>query len=154
MTTKELVEQLTRSFKVETLVSYLSANCPKFRPVKQDLSEFAPEDSSIEEITQIGTAEYDNASRIIFVTCKIDKDLTGKESKKAQYELGKKILKQHYYDAGIFAFYGSNNSFRLSLIPDSSFELAKRYDFGDSWTLDFPPIYCSGLKTTLAEDGS
>jgi hypothetical protein len=67
---ESLIEQLTKDFKVETLVSYFSVNCPKFRSLRQDLSEFAPEDSSIEEITQIGTVEYNNASRIIFIAHK------------------------------------------------------------------------------------
>jgi hypothetical protein len=128
MTAKELIERLTKSFKAETLVSYFSVNCPKFRPVSQNLPELIPEkETLITEIIKIGEAEYDDASRIIFVACKIDKDLTGKESKKAQYELGKKILKQHYYDAGIFVFYGSSNNFRLSLIAASYFGAKREF---------------------------
>jgi hypothetical protein len=42
----------------------------------------------------------------------------------------------------------------LHLIPDSSFELGKRYDFGEEWISDFPPIYnSSGWNRRITFDG-
>ena len=41
----------------------------------------------------------------------------------------------------------------LHIIPDSSFELAKKYDFGYSWTMDFPPISSSGWNRRITFDG-
>ncbi len=41
----------------------------------------------------------------------------------------------------------------LHLIPDSSFELGKRYDFGKEWISDFPPIYSSGWNRRITFDG-
>lgn len=41
----------------------------------------------------------------------------------------------------------------LHLIPVSSFELGKRYDFGEEWLSDFPPIYASGWSRRITFDG-
>ncbi len=41
----------------------------------------------------------------------------------------------------------------LHLIPDSSFELGKRYDFGKEWALDFPPIYNGDWSRRITFDG-
>ena len=41
----------------------------------------------------------------------------------------------------------------LHLIPDSSFELGKRYDFGTEWISDFPPICASGWSRRITFDG-
>jgi hypothetical protein len=41
----------------------------------------------------------------------------------------------------------------LHLMPDSSFELGKRYDFGEEWISDFPPIYSSGWNRRITFDG-
>ena len=136
MSANELVDRLTKGFDVGILTEYFKTACSKFRPDRQDLSEIIPEDQTqFKEVSTIGEVEYDAANRLIFAVCKLDKDLTGKESKKTQYELGKKILKQHSYDAGIFVFYGANNNFRLSLIvasyqgPKREFTTFRRYTY-------------------------
>ncbi|HHW19761.1 Eco57I restriction-modification methylase domain-containing protein [Thermodesulfovibrio thiophilus] len=53
-----------------------------------------------------------------FIVCSflVNKELTERSSKKAQYNLGKKILKEQQADAGIFIFYDSQGNFRFSLI--------------------------------------
>ncbi|MGB4464493.1 MAG: Eco57I restriction-modification methylase domain-containing protein, partial [Candidatus Hydrothermia bacterium] len=46
----------------------------------------------------------------------VKKELTERSGKKAQYNLGKTILKDEQADAGIFIFYDSQGNFRFSLI--------------------------------------
>jgi len=41
----------------------------------------------------------------------------------------------------------------LHLIPDSSFELGKKYVFGENWTSDFPPIHNRGWDRRITFDG-
>lgn len=44
-------------------------------------------------------------------------ELTSRSGKKNQYDLAKKkILKDEFYDAGIFAFHDDNGHFRFSLV--------------------------------------
>jgi len=53
-----------------------------------------------------------------FLVCSfsIQKDLTERSGKKAQYELARKILKSTQSDAGIFIFYDPSGNFRFSLV--------------------------------------
>jgi type II restriction/modification system DNA methylase subunit YeeA len=57
--------------------------------------------------------EYGN---LIVCSFQVKQSLSERSGKKAQYELGKKILKTLEYDAGIFIFYDEQGNFRFSLI--------------------------------------
>ncbi len=132
-----LLEQLAANFEPGKLIDYYKSAIPKFRPIQpgKDVSEVLPKDPRFESITQIGEIEYDNANRLGFYICPINKDLTERTSKKIQYDIGKKLLKADYYDAGIFVFYGPNRNFRLSLIavsylgPRREFTTFRRYTY-------------------------
>jgi len=41
----------------------------------------------------------------------------------------------------------------LHLIPESSFDIGKKYDFGGNWTSDFVPISASGWNSRMTFDG-
>ena len=131
-----VLEQLANGFEREKLIDYYTHASSKFRPQNTDVSEFLPKDDTrFEAITRIGEIEYDNATRLGFFVCPLNKGLTEKTSKKIQYEIGKKILKANFYDAGIFVFYGANKNFRLSLIaasylgPKREFTTFRRYTY-------------------------
>jgi len=56
----------------------------------------------------------DNKDQIVVYCFKVNKDLTERSGKKAQYDLAKKILKQEVrYSAGIFIFYDDKHDFRF-----------------------------------------
>lgn len=126
MSNKDVLEQLANRFEPQALTNYYTQASSKFRPLEKDVSEYLPqEDPRFESISQIGEIEFDGANRLGFFLCPLTKDLTEKTSKKIQYEIGKKILKADFYDAGIFVFYGTDGNFRLSLIA-ASYQGAKR----------------------------
>jgi hypothetical protein len=137
MSNKDVLEQLATCFELQKLIDYYKSASSKFRPQNTDVSEVLStiNDPRFEAITQIGEIEYDNASRLGFFVCPLTKDLTEKTSKKIQYDIGKKLLKVNFYDAGIFVFYGANKSFRLSLIaasylgPKREFTTFRRYTY-------------------------
>lgn len=92
-------------------------------------SEMILKESRIEEYTdvsreqfrdaaKIGEIKFEDASesKLIVVTARAVKPLSERSGKKAQYDLGKKMLAAGYYDAGIFVFYDTRGSFRFSLI--------------------------------------
>ena len=132
-----VLEQLAKDFELQKLKDYYTQASSKFRPQNTDVSEVLTtiKDPRFDSITQIGEIEYDNANRIGFFVCPLNKDLAEKTSKKIQYDIGKKLLKANFYDAGIFVFYGANKSFRLSLIaasylgPKREFTTFRRYTY-------------------------
>ena len=66
-----------------------------------------------------------------FIVCSflVEKELTEHSGKKAQYTLGKKILKEQQADAGIIIFYDPKGKFRFSLIYTNY--LGKRRDWSN-----------------------
>lgn len=132
----KLLQQIIEDFSKDKLVQFYKLSSDKFRPISQDYSHYLPEkDSRFQNIKQIGEIEYPKqAKTIAFFVCPVSGELSEKDSKKKQYDVGKKILKDNYRDAGIFVFHGDNN-FRLSLIaasysgPKREFTTFKRYTY-------------------------
>jgi len=114
----ELLEQIIEDFNKDTLTQfYNKLSSGKFRPASEDFSENLPKDDRrFESIEQIGRIEHEKkAQTTAFFISSVSGEISERDSKKKQYDIGKKILKDNYLDAGIFVFYGKNN-FRLSLI--------------------------------------
>jgi len=133
----KVLEQLIEDFDRDKLIQFYKQSSDKFRrTISEDYSNYLPEgDSRFEKIEQIGEIEYEKqAKTIAFFVCPVSGELSEKDSKKKQYEIGKKILKDNYRDAGIFVFHGDKN-FRLSLIaasysgPKREFTTFRRYTY-------------------------
>jgi len=58
----------------------------------------------------------DEGQNLIVCAFKVQKSLSEKSGKKAQYEKAKKILKDLQADSAIFIFHDKNGNFRFSLI--------------------------------------
>ena len=89
----------------------------KARDKWQEYTEPLPqyEDDLFVDISRIGNLRLDDNSLIGVYTIAVQKELTERTSKKKQFELGRKILKD-YPDAGFFVFYDSEGNFRFSFI--------------------------------------
>ena len=132
----ELLEQIIKDFNKDALIRFYKLASDKFRPVSEDYSQYLPEsDKRFENIEQIGRIEHEKkAQSIAFFISSVSGEISERDSKKKQYDIGKKILRDNYLDAGIFVFYGKNN-FRLSLIaasysgPKRKFTTFKRYTY-------------------------
>jgi len=66
-------------------------------------------------------------SKLIVCSFQVNKELAERSGKKAQYAVGKRILKEQSADAGIFIFYDEKGNFRFSLIYTNY--LGKRPDY-------------------------
>jgi len=133
----KVLEQLIEDFDRDKLIQFYKQSSDKFRStVSEDYSNYLPDgDSRFEKIEQIGQIDYEKqAKTLAFFVCPVSGELSEKDSKKKQYEIGKKILKDNYRDAGIFVFHGDKN-FRLSLIaasysgPKREFTTFRRYTY-------------------------
>jgi hypothetical protein len=88
-----------------------------FRPDSEDLSHLV--DGGFEVIGKVGELELPDGSKVIVIGAHSKSEVTERVSKKHQYEVSRKILRQSNhlrYDAGVFFFYDASGSIRVSLI--------------------------------------
>ena len=135
----ELLEKIINDFSNDKLITFLRLKIPTFRPVSEDyLYLFEDKDeimSNYETIEKIGEAELDLSEEILILAAKTKSNLTNRSSKKRQYEIAKKIIKEEKKDGAIFVFYDSEGSFRFSFIratyegANKEFTTFKRYTY-------------------------
>jgi hypothetical protein len=119
----EILRQIIEDFSPEKFINFFRIKNSNFRPLEINLG-IENEDFSLSK--KIGEIQFKN-NNIIFCTFKVLKELTERSSKKKQYEIGKKILKNENADAGIFIFYDNDNKFRFSLIYTEYFGTKRRF---------------------------
>jgi len=120
---REILRQIIEDFSPEKFINFFRIKNSNFRPLEINLG-IENEDFSLSK--KIGEIQFKN-NNIIFCTFKVLKELTERSSKKKQYEIGKKILKNENADAGIFIFYDNDNKFRFSLIYTEYFGTKRRF---------------------------
>jgi len=115
MEAREVLNSVIHNFNVDTIQSF-------FRN-KNDQFEFPDEDISINEKNnvfsegkKIVTGKLQDNTQFEVYTIQVNTELSERSIKKAQFEIGKRILKTQQTDAGIFIFYDQNGSFRFSLL--------------------------------------
>lgn len=130
-----LAKRLAEGFETDKLVKFLRRTAPSFRQKRVPLDKFLAEDMPFDAAEQIGIIELENASSAIVAAVHVWRRLTARSSKRKQYELAKRILKDGGHNAGIFSFYDSDGRFRLSLVTvfyhgtKREFSTFRRYTF-------------------------
>src|SRR5690554_1466702 len=111
-----LLQDIVQDFSLDKLRRFFLKKNDNFVPTNQKVPKFETE--LFVNPLFLGQIDYDDYQRIVVYTFKLRNDLslTNRPGKKAQYKLGKKVLKTTNTDAGIFVFYDSESNFRFSLI--------------------------------------
>lgn len=66
---------------------------------------------------EVGTLRFkDSEETLLVASVKVNGKLTENSSKKAQFNIGKEVLRKYSFDLGIFIFWDSEKNFRFSLI--------------------------------------
>jgi len=120
---RQILKDIIDDFKVEDFTRFFRAKNDKFQHPNQPLhygDDSFGNGKKLEEITL-------EDGNLIVCSFQVKRRLSERFGKKAQYELGKKILKETQTDAGIFIFYDESGNFRFSLIYANY--LGKRRDW-------------------------
>jgi len=104
----QTLEQVIEKVSPETLTAFFQAAAGKFRPDRRDINYDLTEDNDLlESLAQLGQVEYDDGSKTLLVLAgKITGDMTHRRSRTAQYNVARKIIKQHYHDAKLYGLEG------------------------------------------------
>ena len=108
----QILKDIIEDFQAEKFIRFFRAKNNKFR-FPNELLPF--EEDSFQAARKIAEAELEDGNLIV-CSFLVKQPLSERSGKKAQYDLGKKILKESQTDAGIFIFYNTEGNFRFSLI--------------------------------------
>jgi len=118
--TKQILTSIINDFSTEKFIRFFRAKSRQYRELNQDYQQF--NDADFKNGAKLGEAEFTDG-KILICAFEVQKSLSERSGKKAQYEKAKNILKSaenQIYSAGIFVFYDQSGNFRFSLIyPES-----------------------------------
>jgi len=145
---REILKEIIENFSTEKFINFFRSKNRRFRPLKENLTNYNNEDFTSEE--KIGTIEFPD-NNFIICAFQVLKELTERSGKKKQYEVGKKILKDTNTDAGIFIFYDLNGNFRFSLIYTEYLGTRRKFSLFKRFTYFVSPALTN--KTFLQQIG-
>src|SRR3989338_8286286 len=108
----QILQDIIDDFRVENFTRFFRIKNDKFQRPNETLLY---EDDNFGEGKKLEEITFDDGNLTV-CAFSVKKALSERTGKKAQYELGKKILKETQVDAGIFIFYDKTGNFRFSLI--------------------------------------
>jgi hypothetical protein len=113
-----MIDQLIQNISPEVISNYFRKKVPTFKPLSENLNHILQEKDFVEfsHLQKIGEVEYGNTDELLIFSCQYNGELTSRSSKRKQYDIAKKVLKEEFKDAAIFAFIDETGKFRFSLI--------------------------------------
>jgi adenine-specific DNA-methyltransferase len=131
------MDKLIQNFSIKSVADFFKNKISSFSPNSENL-DYILKDADFahfSDLQKIGEVEFSNSDELIVFTCKFQGVLSERSSKKRQFEIAKKVLKEDFKDGAIFIFYDDNDCFRFSFIrknygnKDQKFTNWKRYTY-------------------------
>lgn len=131
------MDNLIQNFSLKSVSDFFKTKIAAFKSNRENLNYIIAENnySNFSDLQKIGEVEFNNSDELIVFTCKFQGVLSERSSKKKQFEIAKKVLKEDFKDGAIFIFYDDNGCFRFSFIrknygnKDQKFSNWKRYTY-------------------------
>lgn len=131
------MDKLIQNFSIKSVADFFKNKISSFSPNSENL-DYILKDADFahfSDLQKIGVVEFNNSDELIVFACKFQGVLSERSSKKRQFEIAKKVLKEDFKDGAIFIFYDDNDCFRFSFIrknygnKDQKFTNWKRYTY-------------------------
>ncbi|MFZ3091718.1 MAG: hypothetical protein WA240_13990 [Nitrospirota bacterium] len=127
METREILQEIISDFSPDKFVRFFRDKSNKFAPREERVTQY--NDENFKDGKRLGEITFAEAEQLAVFTFQASQPLSERSGKKAQYETGKKILKDRQYDAGIFIFYDDNGNFRFSFIYAEYLGVRRRFSY-------------------------
>ena len=114
MSAKDILRLIINEFEVEKFIKFFRLKNNKLR-YPDEFFDYDDAENNFTEGRKLAEGKLDDGELIV-CSFLVKKELTERSGKKAQYDQGKKILKEEQADAGIFIFYDPQGNFRFNLI--------------------------------------
>jgi hypothetical protein len=131
------MDKLIQNFSTKSVADFFKNKISAFSPNSENLDYILKDADFVNfsNLQKTGEVEFNNSDELIVFTCKFQGVLSERSSKKRQFEIAKKVLKEDFKDGAIFIFYDDNGCFRFSFIrknygnKDQKFSNWKRYTY-------------------------
>lgn len=124
---REILEGIIKNFSQDEFIKFFRDKNRNFSPLNEDFAYY--NDDNFNNGLKLGEIRFSPSENLIVCAFQAGQPLSERSGKKAQYEKGKKILKDTQADAGIFIFHDEPGNFRFSLIYANY--LGKRRDWNN-----------------------
>ncbi|ESU19178.1 Type I restriction-modification system methyltransferase subunit [Flavobacterium cauense R2A-7] len=131
------MDKLIQNFSIKSISDFFKSKISSFQPISENL-DYIIDDKQFDKFSalqKIGEVEFKNAEDLLVFACKFNGELSERASKKQQFEIAKKVLKEDFKDGSIFVFHDSKGCFRFSFIrrnygnKEQKFSNWKRYTY-------------------------
>jgi hypothetical protein len=102
----EILNSIINDFQVDKFSRFFRAKSRSFAPKTEDLYHY--NDEFFNNGIKLGEIQFTQDEKMLICAFQANQPLSERSGKKAQYEKGKKILKEANADAGIFIFYSNS----------------------------------------------
>lgn len=132
-----MIESIIRDISNNSLQTFFRRTISSFKPIEESFDHLFKDEkfSDFSEVLKLGEAAYDNSDDLLVFSCKYSGELSARSSKKKQFDIAKKVLKEDFKDGAIFVFYDEAGKFRFSFIrknygeQDQKFTPWRRYTY-------------------------
>jgi len=135
-----MINALISRISTKSIQDFVRSKNSSFREMKEDLSEFTPEGSKFFHLYMLGEIGYDNLDTLLVFSCEFDGELSSRSSKKIQFEIAKKVLKEDFKDGAVFVFYDKVGKFRFSFIRRNYGDKEHKYSNWKRYTYFVDPL--------------
>ena len=113
---REILQDIISDFSPDKFIRFFREKHRSFAPRQESFTHY--NDEYFSDGIKLGEIKFSESEKLVVCAFKANQPLSERSGKKAQYEKGKKILKDSQSDVGIFIFYDRQCNFRFSLIYD------------------------------------
>jgi type I restriction-modification system DNA methylase subunit len=144
-----VLQDIIENFSPDKFPRFFREKNRSFSPRQESYSQY--NDEYFSYVSKLGEIKFSEDEKLIVCAFHSTRPLSERNSRKAQYEKGKKILKDTQSDTGIFIFYDTQDNFRFSLIYPEAIGTRRQWSNFRRFTYFVSPELTN--KTFLARVG-
>ena len=111
---REILQDIIEGFSPDKFTRFFREKNRAFAPRKEELSQYS--DESFKNGLKLGEINFATSEQMIICIFEVNQPLSERSGKKAQYDKGRRVLREQQADSGIFIFCDKKGDFRFSLI--------------------------------------
>ena len=122
-----MINQLITNLSTGNIRLFFESKITSFKPEQEVFENIVSEEKPFADPVKVGHAELNNHEELLVFTCMYEDELTARSSKKKQFDIAKRILKEDFKDGAIFIFHDAAGNFRFSFIRKNYGSITSKY---------------------------